>query len=431
MAIAGAIALILAATAHVTYMNDEWRFLLTRQDWDAESFFKPHFGHVVVAPVAFYKVLVGVFGAQTTLPVRIVANLALAASVVALFAYVRRRAGEWVALIAACLVLFLGAAAIDLMWAFQMCFTGSVACGIAALLALDREDRRGDVLACAALTGSIAFCTLGVSFLVGAAVHVATGARRKAQIFVWAVPGALYGLWWLGWGRNADSALSLSSLPDAPRYVFDAASQAMASLVGLAHPAPPEGLAAGHLLLVVLVVLTLVRVRALGWSRGMSVTLAIAGSFWVLAALNASVDRPPTADRYIYPSAVFILLFAAELMRGVKLPRAGLAGAGALAAVVVVAGVGQMRDYGEGVMQPTSDQAKAILTAADIAGPRLAPDDGIAIYDGGNRAEVRLLRRLEASSGPLGLTDSELAIASPALRTQTDTTLAALGVSQR
>ena len=35
---------------------------------------------------------------------------------------------------------------------FQMGFMGSLACGLGALLALERGDRRGDWLACALLT---------------------------------------------------------------------------------------------------------------------------------------------------------------------------------------------------------------------------------------------------------------------------------------
>ena len=49
--------------------------------------------------------------------------------------------------------------------------------------------------------------------------------------------------------------------------------------------------------------------------------VALGVSFWLLAALNASIFREPESGRYQYVGAVFLLLIAAELFRGVRPPR--------------------------------------------------------------------------------------------------------------
>ena len=61
----------------------------------------------------------------------------------------------------AALLLFLGPAWSDLLWPFELAFVGSVLFGLAMLLALDRDDARGDVAACAFLAISLGFSSLG------------------------------------------------------------------------------------------------------------------------------------------------------------------------------------------------------------------------------------------------------------------------------
>ena len=56
-------------------------------------------------------------------------------SVAVLFVYVRSRIGAAAGLIAASLILFLGAAFEDYFFAFQLCYYVSVACGLGMLLA--------------------------------------------------------------------------------------------------------------------------------------------------------------------------------------------------------------------------------------------------------------------------------------------------------
>ena len=86
-----------------------------------------------------------------------------------------RRVGSWLALYAAVLVLFLGPAFEVLLWPFEITFVGPILFGLATLLALEREDRAGDLAGCIFLTLALGFSSLGVPFIVGAAVAVFIG----------------------------------------------------------------------------------------------------------------------------------------------------------------------------------------------------------------------------------------------------------------
>ena len=67
-----------------------------------------------------------------------------------------------------------------------------------------------------------------------------------------------------------------------------------------------------------------VRIYRLGSvPRWLWVVGAIALSYWLLAAFNLAPGRDATASRYQYVGGIFLLLIAAELVRGLRLaPRA-------------------------------------------------------------------------------------------------------------
>ena len=81
------------------------------------------------------------------LAVPLLAAVGHVACATAVFAFARRRVGD-AALLLAAPVVFLGAGWESVLEGFNAGITASLACGIAALLALDRGDRRGDRLAC-------------------------------------------------------------------------------------------------------------------------------------------------------------------------------------------------------------------------------------------------------------------------------------------
>ena len=335
----------------------------------------------MVAPVLVYKLLLAVFGMDSPRPFQIVSTLVFLLSAVLLFAYLRQRVGDWAALLGSALILFLGAAWEDLLWPFQIGFSGSIAAGLGALLALGRNDRTGDRIACLLLVVAMVFSELGIPFVVGALVSVLIGDRpRIRRLYVAVVPLALYAIWWLGWGHEAESRLSVSNVIDSPKFVFDAVSQSMASLLGLATPLTGSGgelvgMTWGRILLVAGIILAVWRFRRLGGiPRTLWIPLAIGGSFWFLTAFNAFPGlREPETGRYQYPGAVFLLLIAAEVLRGARVSRRGLAIASAVTVLAALSGIWLLHLAESNVLRPLGQQLRARLAAMEIAREQVQP----------------------------------------------------------
>lgn len=374
-------AVILYLGSKLTFFLDDWEFLFLRPGFNADAIFAPHGEHIVVLPVIIYKALMATAGIGSALPYRVVSTALFLLSAVLLFVYLRRRLGQWAALVGTAVVLFLGAAWEDLLWSFQVGYFGCMASGLAALLALDREDRRGDLVACALLAVAVLFSSLGLPFAFAAAAAVLLRPGRRGRLYVFLVPLAVYAAWWLGWGHDAESALSAANVAKTPAFVYNSLAAGLASLFGLAGPAVEAGnggLEWGRPLAVAAIGLGLWRGFRLGRpSPQLWVVLVLAASFVLLAGLNEIQGRSPVSSRYQYIYVVFLLLIAAELLRGWRLdPRRSPA---AFATVVVfalasIAGNLYYLHQGYSGYHETSRLEKAALGAVEIASDTVAPN---------------------------------------------------------
>jgi hypothetical protein len=436
LCLAGALAcsatLLLTFQSKLTFIVDDWQFLLGRRGTSVGVFLDPHNNHIAVLPVAIYKALLATFGMGSSLPFSVVSTLVFLMSVVLLFTYLRRRVGDWPALLGSILILFLGAAWVDLLWSFQIGYSGAIAAGLAALLALERDDPKGDWIACGLLVVATGFSEIGVVFVLGALVSIAAGPHpRRQRFYVGLLPLLLYAIWFLGWGHKGPDTLTFHNVLNSPGYVFDAVSQAIASLLGLATPltgngSEPVGLLWGRILFIGLAALALWRIWRLGGiSRGLLTALTAGGAFWFLGAFNAYLDlRAPTNGRYQYPGAVFVLLIAAELLRGVRVDKRVLAGAAAVTAAAVVSGIFFLHD-GYRLQKTESDVERARLAALDIARPSVNPD---------REVDLELFTQFPAGSyysavdafGSPGYTDSQLATSAEEIRVAADAMFAAI-----
>ena len=423
---------LLLLQSRLTFVADDWSFLLDRRGLSAAVLLDPHNNHIVVLPVSIYKALLEVFGMSSALPFQIASTGVFLLSNVALFIYLRRRVGAELALLGTTLVLFLGAAWIDLLWSFQVALSGSIAAGLAALLALERDRQRSDAIACALLVVAVAFSELGVSFALAALVSVALGPRpRRNRLYVALVPLALYAIWFLGWGHKGPDTFSAHNVLVSPKYVFEAISQAIASLLGLATPLTgsglqPVGLIWGELLLVIGIGVAVWRLRQLGQiSRGLWTALTLGGSFWFLAAVTAYLTyRLPTNGRYQFPGAVFVLLITAELVRGVRPSRQTLLVGALVTTAAAVSGLFFLHK-GYRIQKSTTDTEQASLAALEIARPDLAADTSV---------NLNFLTQIDAGAyfsavdafGSPALTESQLASSSEASRATADAMLGSL-----
>jgi MFS family permease len=432
------LALLAAAVALLSYghgltwFQDSWEFLMNRRDFSADALLTPHNEHIVLIPVLITQLSLRLFGMDSMLPEQVVLTALLLGTAALVFVYVRRRVGPWPALMAALLLAFLGPAWQDLLWPFQIGFAGSALTGVAMLLALEREDRRWDAAACALLALSIGFSSLGLAFAVAAAVDILQRRRSLGwrRAYVVAVPLALYALWYLGWGHDAENHLSAHNALVSPRYVVEGLSAAIGSLLALATIFD-EAVGRSHwgyAALAVLVGLAVfARVRGRRFAPGLWPVLAAAATFWFLAGFNAIPGREAWSSRYLYVGALFVLLIAAELLKGVRPSRWALVAGGAATLVVVGFNLVPLRE-GRDFFKAQTVLTRADLGAIEIAagsvepGFRLPPE--IAGTSFLNEIEAGEYLTAVDEYGSPAYTPAELADAPEAGRKQADLVLA-------
>ncbi|HSS43134.1 MAG TPA: hypothetical protein VLK37_11375 [Solirubrobacterales bacterium] len=379
-AMAAAAAYIVVLGSKLTFLLDDWGYIVLRRGSDFENWVRPDNEHFVAGPVTIWKLLIAIFGIDSMLPYKLVSTALFLVGVWFLFLWCRRRVGEWAALIGMVALLFCGAAFDDLLWFASITFLGSTAGGLGMLVALDRQDRRGDRLACLGLCVSLIFSSLWVAFAAGAAVDILLRRRERpwiGRIFIVAVPALIYVAWWIGWGHEAESALSLHNIIHSPVWVFDSIAAALAALLGLAIPADgltaPNGLDWGRPLAAILLLLALWRL----WKmprvpRSLWVVLAVALAYWTLGGFDVKPGRAASASRYQYTGAAFVLMIAAGLLSGVRFQRRLLIPALVVLVAALLPNVVFFHEAYESYRN-TSQIERADLGALEIVRPRVAP----------------------------------------------------------
>jgi hypothetical protein len=306
MALVAAIAIIALAHSYTFYF-DEWTFILSAPDSTWSTYLQAHNEHLVMLPRLIYAALLSTVGLRSYLPY-MAALLALhATSAVLLFEIVRRRAGDLVAIAWSAIFLVLGAAWENLLWAFQIAFVGSIACGFGMLLALDRPSSpRRMAAATLLLAGSLAFSDIGLVFAVAAAVIlVLTPARRRD--LVWLAPvAALFGAWYLAFGHTGappNPPPTAANVALVPLYTAWGLGQSAAGLIGQGGSWGPPMLVAVFLVLAV----TWWRRRPDPFALGV---LAALVALYVVTGLGRAQlgYQQAGAGRYVYEGAAFWLI---------------------------------------------------------------------------------------------------------------------------
>jgi hypothetical protein len=362
-----AVAVCVHAGRGLTFFFDEWNFILERRGISFETFLEPHGGdHPAVVPVAIYKVMLQVFGLGSYVPYRLLVIAVHVTCALLLYFYARRHVGRWLALAPAALLLFLGSAWQDILWPFQIGFLGSLAAGVGILLVLDGERSR-DWLACLLLVVSLTSSSLGLIFFVVAAIEIAVDPDRRRRAWIVLAPLAILAIVSLGFGGDGPER-QLASPGTAVRYALDMAAAAAGALGGLGLDwGRPLLLAGGAGVAALLWRLPAPPLRIVSLAAG-------AALFWLLTGVSRAEwkpDVPPDTSRYIYPSALLLLLILVTALSGRQ--RVGRVGASVLAIAVglaCVSGAGVLGDGGGG-LRTVSAALLPEMTALEAARDRV------------------------------------------------------------
>ena len=339
-----------------------------------EYLLSPFNGHLALGGRFVYETVFAAVGAHYTVFV-LVNALGICASAGLLFVFARRRLGEVAALAPALLVLFLGIAREQFLWPLDFNSSVALATGMAAVLCLEREERRLDLLACLLLTISAAMIEVGVAFIVGAALLIAIGPGRFRRAWIVVAPVALYAIWWV-WSssRFNQGETDLANIVQAPKTFFNAIAVSLGSLTGTnpieAASFATEVTTLGKVLAVVALIALVARLAAGRLPRTIWVWLTVAATYWTLLAI---AERAPQGTRYLFVSTVLVLLVAVDCFRRPLSNRAGAALV-VLALLPLPANAGALFEAEDAnVLRTDIPKTRAEFAMVELAGDRVDP----------------------------------------------------------
>lgn len=326
-------AAILVLSRGYTFYFDEWDFIQGAPDWGWASYLEPHNEHPVILPRLIYAALLFIFGLHTYMPYMLVLMALHAASAVLLFELVRRRAGDLVGIACAAMLLVLGAGWENLLWAFQLTFMGSVACGLGMLLALESPSTpRRLAVAVLLLTASLMFSGIGLFFAMVAATRLLLDSFRRRELLWFAPLGVAFAAWYVAFAHSGAPTVPPPSSANVlllPAYVAWGLAGSAAGIFGVT----------GLPILAVLVLAVCAIGLAWWQQRPDPLSLGVAAgllTFYVVTGLTRAQlgFEQAASGRYVYIGAAFWLILLADAAR--LLPWSGT-WRPALAAVVFLA----------------------------------------------------------------------------------------------
>ena len=322
-AAAAAVVTIAVAASGTIYSGDEWGILFRIADRPLSgAVFDPPAGKYLLAlPTLAYAALAELFGTDSYVPYRVLGLVLLVLAAGLFLEFARRRTGYTFALAGAIVLLFLGAASDVVAIPGRIPSQIAMCAGVGMLLALDRRDLRGDVAACLLSVVAVTSHPVGLAFLAAGFVRVALDepARRWARAWVVLVPLAVYGLWYLTLYDPIETPGP--SFGDVVSFAWEGFVAVCAALAGVFRAPwtadvdflnPWSTLLAVCLL--VLGAVAVVRTRRI--TPGLLAVVVALGVDLIAPAIGPGLNvlRQPTAPRYLYPGAIFVLLAAAEVI---------------------------------------------------------------------------------------------------------------------
>ncbi len=386
---AGAFVYYLALSRREWFFADEWE-LLSARGVNVHDLLRAHYGHWIAVPIVIYRLLWWTVGLRSYLPyvgLAIVVHLTAAA----LLRVIMLRSGvrPWTATIAASVFVLFGAGAQNILWAFQIAFTGALVLGLVQLLLTDHDgpiDRR-DWIGIGA--GFLALLCSGVAVTMVVVVGVATLLRRGWRVAaLQTVPlGVVYFAWWQRYSAGKYSFRGTAG------QVLEWLVKGVGALFGDLAPVPRLGWLLGALIAACLVGGLAIAVRDLGVrvvrERGaMPVALLVGVPVFLLVT---GIDRSGAgtsfarSSRYMHIVAALALPAIAVAVDALLRWRRVL---GVLALAVLLVGVPanvvKAKDYLDGPLVRSQRAYRQMILSipreqlAAKVPPTLRPDPGYA-----------------------------------------------------
>jgi hypothetical protein len=298
-----------------TFHYDEWSFIMDAPGWTWASYLQPHNEHPSILFRLVYSALLNTVGLRSYMPYMAVLLALHALDAVLLFEVVRHRAGDLVGLAFAAFLLLLGAGSEDFIWAFQMAWLASIACGLGSLLILRGPPSSTRLATAVALVAaSIMFSGIGLAFTAIIAFQMAaSGERRKGLI--WFVPLAVaFALWFFAVGHvNAtptDPPATSANVFKLPAYSVWGLAGSVAGIIGI------TGAAALPVLVLAAIALGFTWWRHRPDLLAVSVLVGLV-SFYLMTGLTRAQfgQWQAMSSRYVYVGAVLWLILLADIAR--------------------------------------------------------------------------------------------------------------------
>ncbi len=437
-AIVASVALTLWLTRGTTFNADDFLYFVASRGLDLKVLLAPHNGHLIFVPRLIYAVGLKLFGASHYIVFRLVQAFGIALVAGLFFVLAKRRIGPTAALAPSVLLLFLGSG-----WQSSLDPAGSthvicVAAGLGALLALDRPSVRADLTACALLVVSVASFSLGLMFVIGAAVSVLLAPDRSRRAWVFLVPLVLYGAWFVAPKLDKPpfttaTGVSLGNVLLIPNGVAVAASAVASSVTGLSYNfTNPTSYTVdspwGYLVAAVAAAALILRLRRGNVPISLWTSLAMMLSYWAAISLATHLTAEPNQNRYIYDGAVLALIVGADALRGIPLSRGALLAVFGATLLALCTNIAMLR-VGGGFLRGFIPSDRAELAALEIArdhvDPRFVPqgEPQLTFLDGIAGGAGPYLAAVDRNGSP-AFTLAELRSQPEPVRALADSTLA-------
>lgn len=403
-----ALVLMLYLGRTLTFFNDEWLLINTRLEWNLDAFMAPHNGHWILAEALLWKPLLATVGLRSYLPYLLLELVAHLVTAAAIFWWLRREAGGFIAFLVGVVFLFLGTGGEVFFQGLPLNLVGATAAGTWALvlfLADPAPSRRWPVPLLLLL--SMAFGGDGLFFLAAVAAVACVSPGRARQAWVIVPAAAAYGMWLLTFGRGVLTGAASGALGD-PHQLLEYAQvglgNAVGSLTGL-------GADIGLILGVVVVAATVWHLFGKGRVREAAVAgVAGLGSQLVFTALvrDQLGSGQAEAPRYVYISAVFLLVLASGWLRDLPRPATERRIVLPMLLLVAVALAANLHAFfGQAaIFVASADETRAAVTALTrYGGSPAIPADKEATESAGYLAYLpspaRLRSIIDANGSPL------------------------------